>query len=67
MIPIPISKTTLINPHMVSAIDTRKAKGQEYYVIIVDGKEFDLEVSIDKFLADLKKAGAGHDNHHFAG
>ena len=64
---IPISRNLLINPKMLSSIETRKSKGQEYYVAVVDGKELEIEVPIDRLLTDIKKFNQATDNHHFAG
>jgi hypothetical protein len=52
---------------MLSSIETRKSKGQEYYVAVVDGKELEIEVPIDRLLTDIKKFNQATDNHHFAG
>lgn len=64
---IPISKSVLINPEKITCVEQKNIKGKVDTLVVVEGRQYVLEVDIRVFLQQLMEAGVETSEQYWAG
>ena len=64
---IQVSDNTLINPEHVSAVEIRQFRGKKTFVVFVGPHTFNVSITPQDFLGQLKRSGIGAYEQFFAG
>jgi len=64
---IQISKDTLINPSMISVIETRTTKNGKSIKVFIEGQSYLVEISPGEFFSELLTSGVEAHQQFFAG
>lgn len=64
---IPIQQNVLINPEKISSVEQKDIKGKIVTTVVVDGRQYVLEVALKDFLFTLEQAGVESNEQYWAG
>lgn len=64
---ITVSNDVLVNPKLISSIETRRVNKRVAYFVVAGDKTYEIKVPIDKFLEEVNRTHDEGKQHHFAG
>lgn len=64
---IVISENVLINPQKITSVEQKNIKGKIDTLVIVEGRQYVLEVELGEFIKQLMEAGVEPPSQYWAG